>query len=171
MDVVIDAQIVGWYCQVDAGIGPPPCTGAPAKLFERLGDHDIAWLDDGRMIESEWRRASDPDWFDAWFGDQLVAGRVELVSAKTHARLIKALETKCGFPKTGRDKWYVRVAATRADDTGNKVLLVSEDLDFYEPTAKAGGGNRAKILAQCAGCVAKKLKAHDIQVATVAACS
>ena len=139
-------------------------------MFERLDGDDVAWLDDGSIIETEWRNASDPDWFDAWFGDQLVAGRVELLSVRTQAALIKALETSCGFPKTGRDKWYVRVAATRAEDAGTKVLLVSEDLDFYEPKAKAGGGNRAKILEKCAGCVVKKLKAHDVQVATVAAC-
>lgn len=167
MDVVIDAEVVGWYCQTELRTGAPPCTCDPGVVFDRLGQQDIAWVDDQEMIESEWRSASDPDWFDAWYAERLSAGDVSFVTPSSCRDVLRDLETRCGFPRT-RDRWYVRVAKTRAQLAGQSVGLIAEDLDFFEPKAKQGRGNRSKILDHCSGCVVKRLKRHKIDVRTIA---
>lgn len=167
LDVVIDAQILGWYYQANELGKAPPCTGDPAMLFSRLGKDDLGILDAGEQIEAEWRRVADTDWFDAWLARRLSSGDITIVEVETCHALLRALETKCGFPRTG-DRWYVRTAATRARSKGAAVALITEDVDLYDPKAKKNPKRRARALAGCTGPVVRELAAARVCVRSVA---
>lgn len=168
MELVIDAQIIGWFYQSTERSKGTPCTGSPEELMSRLGSQDIAVLDAGKQIEREWRAKADPEWFDAWLAERFSVGDIIEASVGTHGELIRRLRSECGFPQGGGDKWYVRTAKTRTD-ADSKVCIVSEDLDFFHPKAKGGAGNRDEILAKCKGCVVKILKSENVKTASVAA--
>lgn len=167
MDIVIDANVLSWFYKESELQKSTPCTSSPTKLFEALGRKDTGILDTGGQIEAEWRRKVDEDWLEAWLIECFQLGELIEIKATTQNDLIRDLETRCGFGKKGGDKWYVRTAKTRSEETDSRVGLISEDLDFFEPKSKKGAGNRDRILAGCTGCVAKRLKKVNIDVKTV----
>lgn len=147
MHVVIDAQLIlGYYCEDVLG-RPPIHTAAVREVVARLGSGDTACVDDAQQIEAEYRQLVDREWFDAWFGDRLLLGEVVAVKADACRELLARLRGY-GFPR-GRDRRYVAVAATLAKEQGCSILL-SEDLDFYDPRAKRADSRRrmAVILSQ-----------------------
>lgn len=162
MELILDAHILGWYYQAHELEVLTPCTGSPVELFERLGRADIGVLDEGGQIEAEWRKQADSDWFDAWLSERFEVGDIIEVETHTCGALIKELVNKYGFPKAGKDRWYIRTASARAGGKAQLVAIVSEDLDFYEPKAKNGRGNREAILRQATGAVAKRLRKEGI---------
>lgn len=168
MELVVDAQILGWYFQTCERGRTTPCTGSPIDLFARVGSGDVGVLDTGHHIETEWRKQADPDWFDAWLSERFEVGDIVEIKVDNCQELVRELVKKCGFPAKGRDKWYVRTARTRAKNLGQLVAIISEDLDFYEPKAKNSAGNRDRILREGTGGVAKRLRKHGIDPRTAA---
>ena len=168
MNVVIDAQLIAAFYK-DSVLGAPhECTGSPTDLFERLGVVDIAYVDDGGHIEAEWRRMGDPEWFDAWFGGCLINDDVRTVVAPTLPALVKALRVECGFPTAGGDVWYIRTAVAASSLIDAIVALVTEDTDFFDPTAKGSTRRRERAMRGCTGPVARRLKGCGVEVRTVA---
>src|SRR6266851_9676626 len=98
MDIVVDAQILGWYYKADVLGLETPCTGDAAILFSGLGDNDFAFLDEGGIVEGEWREQAASEWFDIWLADRMAAGDIAEIAVDTCQALIRSLRTKCGFP-------------------------------------------------------------------------
>ncbi len=141
MDIVIDANIVAGYFKesvLGIAIGPKnDLTGSVIPLFEGLGTIDVCYLDDGKIIESEWRGPVSTEWFDVWFARLLADGKAQLIPASRCPSLEGRLFTT-GFPKhRNRDAWYVRVCkAVLAKFPTSSVPLITEDIDFYDPRLK-----------------------------------
>lgn len=167
MNLVIDAQVIaGLYCETVLG-QPHNCTAPPSAVANRLGVDDVAFLDESDQIENEWRRVAGSEWFDAWLGDRLAADEVRYTEAASCQALINRLRTKCGFPAKGRDSWYIRTARALRDKHDEDSVLITEDLDFFQPNAKGGAGNRDKILAAGKGPVQKELSKEGVLVRPV----
>ena len=166
MDVVIDANVLAAFYKASVHEETDECSDQVLELFDRLGNQDLAFVDSGQMIETEWRAQADPDWFDAWFVERITEGAVSSIDVDSCGDLVKKLETKCGFPKGSRDRWYVRTARTRVITADGEVALVSKDVDLFHPKAKGNSGARRKALRHCSGCVVKELGRCSIHVRT-----
>jgi hypothetical protein len=167
MEIVVDAQVVCWHYQSDVLDLETECSTCPDEVFARLGVDDVAFLDEDGVVEAEWRRKVDPDWFDIWIAERMTAGGIVVIPVTTCKELVRKLRNDAGFPATGTDKWYVCVARSRVIQTGQKIALVSEDADFFEPKVKNNGKARRKALRSGKGGVAKVLRKHDIDPRTV----
>jgi hypothetical protein len=168
LNIVIDAQIVGWHLAELRG-AMTDCSHPPSVLFATLGVSDTAFLDDGDQIESEWRRTTDPDWFDQWYADLLERGAAVIIPVPTARALLRQLHRDDGFPYT-RDGWYVSTAVEVVQRRG-ECSIISEDLDFYDPRAKRGcsPARRRQILGGSRGPVARRLRrAASVEVRSVA---
>lgn len=170
MRIVVDAQLVAGYFRETERGEAPFYTASTSDLFVRLGNHDLAYVDDGGMIEAEYRNLVEREWFDAWYSDRLIDGDIVSLAAPMCRELIAALHTRCHFPKAGKDRYYVAVAKAIVDRGAGQAVIVSEDLDFYDPKAKASGAKtRAKILQDQSGPVARHLaRSESIVMHTVA---
>jgi hypothetical protein len=161
MNVVVDAQIINWYL-IELRGGDPPSTAPPSTLINQLGGEDVAWLDEGGMIEHEWRNGTDPDWFNQWYPDLLSRGGAFLIPVSAARQLLRTLHTSFGFPHT-RDAWYVSTACAVRDATDDASVILSEDLDFYDPPRKATctQGRRHAMLLGCEGRLARHLRRRE----------
>jgi hypothetical protein len=169
--VVIDAQLLaGLYRETIVGEAPA-YSAATTDLFARLGSEDLGYMDRDGVIESEYRALVDPDWFDAWLGDRLQAGDFVISAGRRCPALLKILVVQHGFPRRSKDCRYIELCCGVVEATGEWTALISEDLDFYEPKAKAANSSyRQRVLASGRGPVARHLKKHEmIAVRTVAA--
>src|SRR5438067_229290 len=142
MNVVIDAQIINWYLSEITG-GHPPATHSPAALIDALGGSDVAWLDEGGMIEHEWRSTSDPEWFDQWYADLLARGGALILPVSAARSVLQRLHKDFGFPRS-RDVWYISTACSVRDATRRPSVILSEDLDFFDPPLKASAKARQR---------------------------
>ncbi len=169
MNVVIDAQVVGWYLAELIGAAHP-ATNSPADLFARLGDEDVGFVDDGGHIEQEWRQVADPDWFNQWYSQLLIDGSVVLIQPSRCRDLLEHLHRNLGFPRT-KDVWYIKTAAGVVRDFGPPAHIITEDMDFYEPREKqCSAGRRQRFLHESRGSVARHLgRREGIQVKSVVA--
>jgi hypothetical protein len=168
METVIDAQVVSGYfqetvCEVESRL-----TERAALVFERVGSEDQVFLDDGGIIEHEWRNVVEPEWFDVWYARLLQEDAAVRVCVNTCHALCRQLERK-GFPRGSRDVWYVRTAKAVVDRFG-QAIIVTEDMDFYDPTQKKGTAKqRMRILLSGDGQVARHLhRRENIAVKCVA---
>jgi len=154
MAIVIDAQILkGFFQEVVLNIGHG-LSASPALLFNSGFRVHPIHVDDKGNFKHEWRAVVQPEWFDAWYADQIRDGVIREVAAPSDQQLKKQL-SNIGFPVTGRDIWYARVCCHVAQTVG-LCIFISEDLDFYEPKAKRSGSKyRNKILINELGSVQK----------------
>lgn len=168
MEIVIDAHIIASYYQESVGCADSKLTDATEAIFERVGVLDRIYLDDGEQIENEWRRMADPEWFEAWYASLLASDAALLVPVAGCSDLRKKLEGH-GFPRGSRDFWYVRTAKAVAEVFAEAILL-TEDMDFYEPSKKGVSGKQRENILRCSGGqIAKHLrKKEKIRVTCVA---
>ncbi len=172
MEIVIDAQVVSAYFQESALELPAPAGGltdSATLVFERVGTHDRAFLDEGGQIKQEWRNLVQPEWFDVWYADLIRDDAAIEIAAPTCESLRQALKSK-GFPQGSRDFWYVRTAKAVLNRYGQAVI-VSEDMDLHDPIQKkVETTHRGRILRSGNGSVAKFLQRREnIAVVCVAA--
>lgn len=154
--IIIDANVFAGYYRHVIGKACDPLTDCPSVLFGKLGVDYFGFLDDGFLIQSEWQKQADHEWFDAWLSAQLTSGALQYVSQKRDAGVEKQLE-KRGFPKAGDIK-YIWTALGIAQISGD-CILASEDLDFYDPKKKSGSSKtRASIIRNHRGAVRSYLK-------------
>jgi hypothetical protein len=158
MKVVMDAQLLaGYFREAEKG-EQPSYSGSVVQLVRRFGKCDLAFVDEGGIIEQEYRDLVDPEWFDAWFSLRLEVGDFVILPAPGCPDLIKQLSTKFGFPAGSKDRHYIALACAIVGDGDEGATIVSEDLDFYDPKAKQGSAKRrAKLLADETGPVKKFL--------------
>lgn len=159
MDAVIDANVVcGYYKEAILGKAND-LTGPVTPIFDRLGNEDTAYIDEGGQVESEWRRVVENEWFEIWFTDSIRDGLIKRIGVETCRDLFVKL-TVLGFPAS-RDRWHIRVAKKVAEST-NLCVLLTEDLDFYDPKKKLGSSKtRTSILLGEAGPVSAHLRRHE----------
>jgi hypothetical protein len=170
LEVIIDANVVAGYYKesvlgIEIGLNNN-LTASAIPLFDGLGSVDVCYLDDGNMIENEWRAPVSREWFDAWFADLLSTGKAQLITASGCPALEKRLHTN-GFPKSrNRDMWYVRVSRAVLDTNGSaNIRLFTEDIDFYDPRKKVGESKtRTSILQKGSGPISKLLRKESIIV-------
>jgi len=173
MEIVIDANIInGFYKEDVLGI-PSTLTGSVVEMFTRSQNQgSVICLDEGGQIESEWRNVVPDDWFDVWYSKLLVEDKAIIVPVHTCHQLLNQL-WRLGFPRS-RDKWYIRTAKTVVDykkgqDEDILCVLITEDLDFYDPSKKktANAQQRVQVLKFGRGCIADKLYLESILVTCV----
>lgn len=179
MNLVIDAQIVKTYFEIDTGGTNNDLTASPVPIFERLGGPDKVHVDDGHQIEHEWSQVVQPEWFSVWLARLLQSDGVAIVTTAQCKHLRRELR-QLGFPthgQAGRDFWYIRTAKSlsgqisRAEpNPESPVFIISEDLHFHSPAAKATSSHRGRIriLRSSRGPVVRHLRRyHNIQVTCV----
>jgi len=156
MGLVVDAQVVKGFFQESVLCTHHALSGSPARIFDPQFRRHCIFVDPEGTIQHEWRSLVDPDWFDVWFADLMRDGSICLIAAPSDVALSKALRA-LGFP-SGRDIWYVRVGCAVRRRLGFSILI-SEDLDFYEPKEKCcGDKRRCTILCSGAGSVRRYLR-------------
>ena len=103
MNIVIDANIFAGYfkCYV-LGIDSD-LTEDPSKIFEHLGSELFNHMDEGKQIESEWSSVVEREWFDAWFPEMIIEGKIRFIDVSTHHQTIRKLKA-IGLP-CSRDVW------------------------------------------------------------------
>lgn len=165
MSRVLDAQVVkGYFEESVLGI-ESDLTGSPVELVESLRPDCRAYVDSGGIIEHEYDNLVDSEWFQAWYAERLIGDElVPIETATCHGEMRKL--RKCGFPNS-RDRWYVRTALAVVQKD-NMCVLVTEDLDFYDPAIKGRAGRRKAVLLKRKGPVAKYLRSCAVEVYPVA---
>ena len=165
MDIIIDANIIASYNQESVHGVDVTLTDGTEAIFERVGVQDRVYLDDEEQIENEWRRMAEPEWFEAWYAGLLASDAAMLVPVDGCSDLRKKLEGY-GFPRGSRDFWYLRTAKAVAE-AFNGAVLVTEDMDFFEPSKKSvSGKQRDKILLCNGGRIAKHLRKKERIIVT-----
>lgn len=162
---VIDANVFAAFYRVSIGMSLDDMTADPSPFFSFDGGFGRIVLDDGKMIEQEWKNTVDREWCDAWLGDALIAGHIVLDKARSDVALVKLLNSH-GFPVNGsRDIWYLRLMDSLV---GKQSGLITEDLDFFQPDKKALNGNaRRAFLTEGKGRLRKDLGKRGIDVRCV----
>jgi hypothetical protein len=168
MGLIVDANIVkGFFQEAVLGKGHD-LTGSAMPIFDKNFRKHPIYLDDEGNLHYEWRAVVDPEWFDVWFTDLIRDDVIRQISAPPEKNFRKEL-AGLGFPAKGRDIWYARVA-NALTILSNFAILVSEDLDFYEPKEKGCSSKRRnEILLKELGSVRRHLrKKRSIYVKPVA---
>jgi hypothetical protein len=168
MALIVDAQVVkGFYQDTVLGKGHA-LTESASLIFDASFRKHAIYVDDEEKLRSEWRSGVAPEWFDIWYTDLLRDDVIREIRSPADKNLRKKLEA-LGFPFSGRDIWYARVSNATSCSIGF-AILVSEDLDFYEPKEKGCSAKRRnEILLKELGSVRKYFKKErDIHVKPVA---
>jgi hypothetical protein len=157
MGLVVDANIVKGFFQ-DSVLGKSHDLTESAKpIFDPSFRKHPIYLDKEGKLHFEWRSVVEAEWFDIWYADLVRDDDVREIASPPDKALRKKL-VELGFPAKGRDIWYARVSNAVSKAAGF-AILVSEDLDFYEPKEKGCKSERRKaILLNELGSVRKHLR-------------
>jgi hypothetical protein len=160
---VVDANVFCAYFKSTFGHAITGFTACPRALIDSPVADVVLALDVGSQIEHEWRSVVNAGWFDAWLGTALIDGKVEYFECDACPVLDATLRSH-GFPASSKDKWYVRLARSP-----NRGRLVSEDLDFFDPTKKAAlsGATRTKFLQAGSGALRRSLLKLGVDVRAI----
>jgi hypothetical protein len=162
--VVVDANVFKDFYRGSVGGHETELTASAVDIFHDEKYHGLILIDEGGQVESEWRQVVDPQWFAAWLDAELHRGFLVMHSADNHPALVKDLND-LGFPKGSRDVWYVRLSKSAVGARCREISLVSEDLDFYDPSSTAKGDARVKLMKRPNAPVRKYLRrSHEIHV-------
>lgn len=167
MGCVLDANIIKGIFEEELH-GVHTLSGSPLDLLRRIQGSGIRLcIDDKAIMESEWVSCVDPDWFENWFLSLTSHTNVVAIRPARCLQTLKRLRVEFGFPRS-RDCTVLAVAITDAEQEGTSRLL-SEDVDFFDPRAKAQAKVRAKLMdGRAVGAVARYLrKTHAVHVQSV----
>ena len=161
MGLIVDANIVKGYFQ-DSVLGKGHDLTESAKpIFDpSFREHPI-YVDDKAKLHFEWRSVVETEWLDIWYADLVRDDVVREIVSPPDKALRKQL-AELGFPAKGRDIWYARVSNAVSRTVGF-AILVSEDLDFYEPKEKGCKSERRKdiLLKELGWCgISKERSRH-----------
>ncbi|MEW6092501.1 MAG: hypothetical protein AB1531_00915 [Chloroflexota bacterium] len=190
-NILVDTQlVVNYYKEENKGMTPEEMniTGSTVGLFQKIIAHrDIIFVDfagvddngkekDGKIL-SEWKKHI-PNvakyWFDQWYATLLGSGQIKFISMSNCQNLLQTLYSRYNFPQDGWDKWYVRTAKSVVSagingDGGFPVVIITEDLDFYDPNQKnrLRGNARLDFMRQQQGTIPPVLANDGIGVMCV----
>lgn len=170
VNLLIDANVFRAIFEEDIGLSAPrpERTASAMPILDQNKRPSKIFVDNAAdsQIEAEWfaQCRNNTEWFEAWLAHQYQFGnlwRVDVdASHQQHAKQVLAF----GFPQGSRDIWYIRVAyASKDTRPAQPIYLVSEDIDFYDPTKKASS-KKQQWIANGRGPVANHLKKNGIQV-------
>lgn len=162
--LVVDAQVVHYHYQEDLGQAPPG-SGSAVEFFAAVrASRAAVYLDSGGHVYEEWSRNVSDEWFDGWFTELASTVNLREIDAPAQGQLFKRLSGVCGFPKS-ENWWLVRVAVSAATESA-PCALVTEDMDFREPSQKGcSPAVRDRYLSSSAkGSVTKELWKHWVEV-------
>jgi hypothetical protein len=170
-NMVIDANVFKAIYEEDIGLPSPrpERTASAGTIFCANKMHRLAFIDDGHQVEQEWRDQcpAGQEWFDAWLAENFANGKIILVNAKEQTKSASKI-FQHGFPKSSRDIWYVRIAyAAREYRKEFDTSLITEDIDFFDPTKKKDK-NKSKVIKSGSGPIAKHLRNEKIYVGCIA---
>ena len=144
MGAVIDAHIVKGVYEEHIGAAGS-LTGSASEVLAEITAHGLAvWLDDGEQMENEWRHVVPDEWFDGWFADLASEANVSAIRRRNCEVLIRKLGSDFGFPRS-RDRILLSVAVAGVAHEGAAMLL-TEDVDFYDPKMKGQPKVRSALL-------------------------
>jgi hypothetical protein len=124
------------------------------RSFEYLLNNEIIIIDKNGQIRHEWTASccgAQDEFLNEWMNNRILEDKIqEQVSKKS--RDVQVSLREFGVPP--RDHKYIYLA------TSNAVFaLISEDIDFYDPTEKGRGADRVKEIKQNRkGCVCQYLR-------------
>jgi len=190
MDVLIDTNVIVGYYKEDVLEFTPGLvadhdpqqtglTGSVIDLFDRFILHqNVIILDENDRILTEWRSHIPrlaQEWFNEWYIKFLQSGLIMPIPVDQNqsTSLLQRLYRQ-GFPNSV-DKWYIRIAKSRAVShrIANRDLivvnLVSEDIDFFDPSQKntARGQARFDILMSEDPPIARITRSEGIDISCV----
>lgn len=157
---VIDANC--WSAYVDEAASGNP--GRATDTYKRAQTLGAVLLDEGQLIRQQYlnvRQGFGEAWFNAFFEDGVVRGKVKLVSASGNRDFVKSLK---GLGVPASEFIYFKVAIS-----GGATYIISEDIDFFEPSLKKAGhkaeAKRTMVKMRATGCVCRYFKnGHGIQI-------
>jgi len=144
MSKVIDANVFKAYYHLLFNKPLVDLTGDPTHLF--ASTYQI-YFDDSNHIKNEWEALVEREWFNSWLVEQIQNDKIRVIPIKDNCRDLKRrLEKDCGFPKSA-DFWYIKTTKSSLEYANNSIL-VSEDIDFFDPTKKrsVSGAARKQLL-------------------------
>jgi hypothetical protein len=148
--VVVDANVM---CAFTKSMIQKADT-AYTRLIESAMTATGLAVDDKDQIVQQWLDTCGQQVFGEWLVRQLTAGLVRPVATELEKRHINKLRKDFGFPASRYEATYILVA--HASDPH---MLVTEDIDFHDPTAKVqGSARRAQIMAEKCGPVCRYLR-------------
>jgi hypothetical protein len=171
MSLILDSQTINWY-YVESVLNElvpedsrsdEVCkgrTGCAVEVLALVSPENPIIVDDQNQIHQDWSDTLHNEWFRQWYRRMLQDDTIVIIPVDRHPSLIKRLRAK-GFPAKGRDVWYIRTAKSLQQEEG-QAILVSEDMDFHDPTKKkTDHKERMKILRSGKGFVAIFLNKHE----------
>lgn len=170
-EVIFDANVVSAYFYEDIKQAQDPTkTGSPMKIFSQLGIDLVTYVDNEDHIMLEWKNVVDPEWFNIWYTDLMINGKLHEHSislSKNTLTKIKSELLKLGFPLQGsKDFWYIKLLLSIKSQSYNTFIhFITEDIDFYDPTKKSlSGSSRTSFIENKKGKVLKLLKNEKIDI-------
>lgn len=135
------------------------------RLVDRVFENDFIGVDSGERILTEWIKCccGDQDEFlRSWFRARAEEDKIRILDYNSSSQIKSSLKN-FGVPR--KDCTYMYFAASNS-----AFLLVSEDIDFFEPAAKTHNEQRkARIKSKRSGCVCKYMKSeHSVQICDLA---
>ncbi len=186
-NILVDTHlVVAYYKEDNLGLLPEEInvSSSVVDFFSKItAQKDIIFVDhagvdnngkelDGKIV-SEWKRNVPNDakhWFETWYATLLLSGQIKYIAMdKNCHELLQVLHERYDFPRDGWDKWYVRTAKSVANHEKKGdivVIIVTEDLDFYDPNQKGvlRGEARIKFMEQQSGPIPPVLAKEGIAV-------
>jgi len=111
-------------------------------LFECLESSMGFAIDEGGALQHQWFESCNNIAFHGWFLERVKNGVIRVVKEGIPNQHRKHLRNNCGFPYSSRHEGkYVEVAYCASPH-----VLVTNDIDFWEPTAKKDDSARKEYL-------------------------
>lgn len=148
MEIIIDANVATGYLRI-LRTGNTTLSGDPRIVFDNLNKNaDQAVFDTGGHIKQEWINSTGYEWVQRKLTQLHQKGGVRLLEINDNCEVLLATLWRIGFPQKSRNSrgeniWYIRSAKIISIEKGLGVII-SEDLDFFDPVKKANGVNQRK---------------------------
>ena len=131
---MVDANIIHGV-SLEAKDAEHLLSASPSAVLDVLVTSGVpVCADEAGVIEGEWRDCCDPDWIDNWFLTFVSLANFQVLPTSPQPFLLKRLQLDCGFPKS-RDRVLV-ITSIAASTHFGRCMLLTEDMDFYEPADK-----------------------------------
>ena len=157
--VTIDADVMSQYYQESVSE-----EGEIYCLINKIVNSCGIALSD--LIEHEWKQTTGNQFFNIWFDEQLVNGRLNYIkNRKIHRDIKKKIHDDYGLPKKDRDIEYIKVAY----NTETIKYILALDMHLFDPKKKsASSAEKYKARDERKGKLCKFLK-KDLKI-TVGLC-
>jgi hypothetical protein len=131
--------------------------GLGSKLVASIFLSDFIVVDEGGVILQQWRACccgDEDEFFREWIFNRIAEDKIRKCTLSANAHLKKKLRIELGV--TAKDLVYLLLAVETA-----AFMIVSEDIDFYEPKAKTWNSQkRTELINHMAGCVCDHMRKY-----------